>query len=93
MNLVQIQVPNGGSVGLDDQDSIQFNGVLASELNQKLSYLLIKQQENQIAELESELNLAHSKLNEKDAELQALKDCLRRLTKLSLSAVSGKTIF
>ncbi|XVF76486.1 hypothetical protein PTKIN_Ptkin13bG0270300 [Pterospermum kingtungense] len=68
-------------------DSYQCQGLLPSELDQKLSHLLIEQQENQIEELESELNLAQSKLREKEAELQALKDCVRRLTNLSLSTV------
>ncbi|XP_022743427.1 uncharacterized protein LOC111294399 [Durio zibethinus] len=69
-------------------DSYQCQGVLPSELDQKLCHLLIEQQENQIEELESELNLAQSKLGEKEAELQALKDCVRRLTNFSLSTVS-----
>ncbi|KAK8486579.1 hypothetical protein V6N13_030143 [Hibiscus sabdariffa] len=68
-------------------DSYQCQGVLPSELDQKLCHLLIEQQENQIYELESRLNLAQSKLNEKEAELQALKDCVRRLTNFSLSTV------
>ncbi|XVE76217.1 hypothetical protein DITRI_Ditri12bG0155400 [Diplodiscus trichospermus] len=68
-------------------DSYQSQGVLPSELDQKLCHLLIEQQENQIEELESELNLAQSKLREKEAELQALKDCVRRLTNFSLSTV------
>ncbi|OIW01618.1 hypothetical protein TanjilG_22662 [Lupinus angustifolius] len=66
----------------------QSHGVLASELNQKLSELLIKQQENQISELESELHLAQSNLQQKEAELQALKDSVKHLTELSLSTVS-----
>ncbi|XWS55789.1 hypothetical protein CRYUN_Cryun09bG0030900 [Craigia yunnanensis] len=69
-------------------DSYQCHGVLPSELDQKLCHLLIEQQENQIEDLESELNLAQSKLHEKEAELQALKDCVRRLTNFSLSTVS-----
>ncbi|KAK9289972.1 hypothetical protein L1049_008134 [Liquidambar formosana] len=69
-------------------NSNQFHGVLPTELDKKLSHLLIEQQESQIVELESELHLAHSKLNEKEAELQALKDCVRRLTEFSLSTVS-----
>lgn len=63
-------------------------GVPPSELNQKLCELLIEQQGSQIMELESELHLAQSKLSEKEAELQALKDCVRRLTALPLSTVS-----
>ncbi|CAL0321383.1 unnamed protein product [Lupinus luteus] len=64
------------------------HGVLASELNQKLSELLIEQQENQISELESELHLAQSHLQQKEAELQALKDSVKHLTELSISTVS-----
>ncbi|KAL3029373.1 hypothetical protein AAZX31_03G159700 [Glycine max] len=45
---------------------------------------------NQIAELESELNVAQSKLQEKEAELQALKNCITLLSELPLSTVSGK---
>lgn len=70
-------------------NSYQFHGVLPAELDQKLCHVLIGQQENQIVELESELNLAQSKLHEKEAELQALKDCVKRLTEFSLSTVSG----
>ncbi|XP_059305757.1 uncharacterized protein LOC132057261 isoform X2 [Lycium ferocissimum] len=65
-------------------ETYQFNGVLPSELDQKLCHLLIEQQESQIVELESELHQTHSKLHEKEAELQALKDCVRRLTEFSL---------
>ena len=72
-------------------DSCQFHGVVPAELDQKLCHLLIDQQENQIVELESELNLAQSKLQSKEAELQALKECVRRLTDFSLSTVSGRT--
>ncbi|KAE8702090.1 Detected protein of unknown function [Hibiscus syriacus] len=68
-----------------------YQGVLPSELDQKLCHLLIEQQENQIEELESELNSAQSKLCKKEAELQALKDCVRCLTNFSLSTVPGKT--
>ncbi|KAM4089916.1 hypothetical protein ACJW30_09G020100 [Castanea mollissima] len=69
-------------------NSNQFDGVVPAELDQKLCHLLIEQQENQIVELESELHSAQSKLNSKEAELQALKDCVRRLTDFSLSNVS-----
>ncbi|KAG8500915.1 hypothetical protein CXB51_003006 [Gossypium anomalum] len=69
-------------------DSYQSKGVLPSELDQKLCHVLIEQQENQIEELESELNSAQSKLREKEAELQALKDCVKRLTNFSLSTGS-----
>ncbi|PHU06637.1 hypothetical protein BC332_23126 [Capsicum chinense] len=65
-------------------ETYQFSGVLPSELDQKLCHLLIEQQEGQIVELESELRQTHSKLHEKEAELQALKDCVRRLTEFSL---------
>lgn len=64
------------------------HGVVPAELDQKLCHLLIEQQEHQIVELESELHVAQSKLNEKEAELQALKDCVRRLTEFSLTTVS-----
>lgn len=74
------------------QRSTLFNyqGVSPFELDKKLSQLFIKQQENQIEELESELDLAHSKLQEKEAELQAMKDCVRRLTQFSLSNASDE---
>ncbi|KAJ1443846.1 hypothetical protein SESBI_00016 [Sesbania bispinosa] len=73
---LQVKVPNEGCHATDgwDFNTSQYNGISATELNQKLSQLLIEQQENQIADLESELNLAQSKLQEKEAELQALKD-------------------
>ncbi|TXG58534.1 hypothetical protein EZV62_016363 [Acer yangbiense] len=71
-------------------DYCQSLGVSPSELKQKLSHLLIKQQENQIVDLESELHSAQSKLCEKETELQALKDCVKRLTEFSLSTVSGR---
>ncbi|KAF5953837.1 hypothetical protein HYC85_006693 [Camellia sinensis] len=58
-------------------DSCQLSEVLPSELGQKLCHLLIEQQESQIVGLESELHWAQSKLHEKEAELQALKDCSR----------------
>ncbi|CBI32702.3 unnamed protein product, partial [Vitis vinifera] len=72
-----------------NSNSYQFHGVLPAELDQKLCHVLIEQQENQIVDLESELHLAQSKLHEKEAELQALKDCVKRLTEFSLSTVSG----
>lgn len=75
-----------------NSDSYQFHGVVPAELDQKLCHLLIDQQEHQIMDLESELNLAQSKLNSKEAELQALKDCVRRLTAFSLSTISGKPV-
>ncbi|KAK8473581.1 hypothetical protein PHAVU_001G175350 [Phaseolus vulgaris] len=49
----------------------------------------IEQRENQIAELESELYLARSKLQENEAELQALKNCVTLLIELPLSTVTG----
>ncbi|XP_024186840.1 protein POLAR-like 1 isoform X2 [Rosa chinensis] len=69
-------------------DIEQFQGVLPAELDQKLCHVLIEQQESQIVELESELQSAQSKLQEKETELRALKDCVKRLTQLSLSTVS-----
>ncbi|KAF1860313.1 hypothetical protein Lal_00037651 [Lupinus albus] len=69
-------------------DYSQSRGVLASELNQKLSDLLMKQQENRISELESELQLAQSNLQQKEVEIQTLKDSVKRLTELFLSTVS-----
>lgn len=77
---------------LQNFDHTQSFGVSPTELKNKLSHLLIEQQENQIVGLESELHSAHSKLNEKETELQALKDCIKRLTEFSLSAASGKKI-
>ncbi|KAA8518788.1 hypothetical protein F0562_016438 [Nyssa sinensis] len=70
--------------------SYQINGVLPSELDQKLCHVLIEQQESQIVELESELHRANSKLHEKEAELQALKDCVKRLTEFSLATASDE---
>lgn len=72
-------------------ETYQFSGVLPSELDQKLCHLLIEQQEGHIVELESALRQTHSKLHEKEAELQALKDCVRRLTEFSLGNASGIT--
>ncbi|GFZ11130.1 hypothetical protein Acr_22g0005280 [Actinidia rufa] len=78
-----------------DQDTnpYQLNSVLPSELDQKLCHLLIEQQESQIVELESQLHHAQSKLIDREAELQALKDCVRRLTEVSLATVSGRICF
>ena len=70
-------------------DSYQFHGVLPAELDQKLCHVLIEQQENQMVELEFALYLAQSKLLEKEAELQALKHCDKRLNEFSLSTSSG----
>ncbi|KAK2977582.1 hypothetical protein RJ640_007218 [Escallonia rubra] len=75
--------PNG-----QNSESYQYNGVLPSELDQKLCHLLIDQQESQIVELESDLQQAHSKLHDREAELQALKECVRRLTEFSLANAS-----
>ena len=58
-------------------------------IDQKLCELQIEQRENQIAELESELYLARSKLQENEAELQALKNCVTLLIELPLSTVTG----
>ncbi|KAI3474672.1 hypothetical protein Pfo_029857 [Paulownia fortunei] len=65
------------SEDFENSNSYQYNGVLPAELDQKLCHLLIEQQESQIVELEAELHQAHSKLHEKEAELQALKDCVK----------------
>ncbi|PWA43395.1 hypothetical protein CTI12_AA535960 [Artemisia annua] len=64
------------------------NGVMPFELDQKLCHLLIEQQESQIVDLESELQHTNSKLMEKEYELQALKDCVKRLTEFSLTCPS-----
>ncbi|KAL1813201.1 uncharacterized protein LOC108225275 [Daucus carota subsp. sativus] len=71
---------------LDNPDLITYedNRVLPSELDQKLRLLLLEQQESQIAELESELQQSHSELNDKELELQTLKDCIRHLTEVSI---------
>uniref|UniRef100_A0A7N0VD98 Uncharacterized protein n=1 Tax=Kalanchoe fedtschenkoi TaxID=63787 RepID=A0A7N0VD98_KALFE len=66
----------------------QFEGVEPSVLDKKLSQLLIQQQESQINELEHELQSTNSKLHQKEAELRALKDCVRRLSNFSLSNIS-----
>nr|GLL34608.1 uncharacterized protein LOC109156064 isoform X1 [Ipomoea trifida] len=76
--------------GDEDMNSYELNGVPPSELHQKLSQVLIEQQESQIVELESELQRSHRKLHEKEAELQALKDCVRRLTDFSLATASDE---
>ena len=70
-------------------DSYQFHGVLPVELDQKLCHVLIEQQENQKVELEFELHLAQSKLHENEAELQALKDSVKRLNEFSMLTSSG----
>ncbi|KAH1258599.1 hypothetical protein GmHk_03G008282 [Glycine max] len=90
--LDEVKFPKEGHDRIDDLNfnSSQYHGVSPSELNQKLCQLLIEQQKNQIAELESELNVAQSKLQEKEAELQALKNCITLLSELPLSTVSGK---
>ena len=74
---------------LDNPDLITYedNRVLPSELDQKLRLLLLEQQESQIAELESELQQSHSELNDKELELQTLKDCIRHLTEVSIGSV------
>lgn len=69
-------------------DTEQFHGVLPAQLDQKLCHVLIEQQESQIVELESELHSAQSKLQQKETELETLKDCVKRLTELSLGNVS-----
>lgn len=70
-------------------ESYQCGGISASELDKKLSHLLIEQQEGQINELEAELQATQSKLQEKEAELQALKVCVRRLTEFPILDRSG----
>lgn len=89
---MQAEVSSEGFCELEGADDVSYqrDGVLPSELDNKLCHLLIEQQENQIMGLESELHLAQSQLHEKEAELQALKDCVRRLTEFSLSTISGK---
>ncbi|CAJ1968484.1 unnamed protein product [Sphenostylis stenocarpa] len=89
-NIDEFEAPDEGYHGTDDWNvnCSESHGVSASELHQKLSHLLMKQQENQIMELESELHQTQSNLHEKEAELQALKNCVKRLTELSLSTVS-----
>lgn len=72
----------------ESSESYHSNGVSPYELDQKLSRLLIGQQESHIVELESELHMSQSKLWEKEAELRALKDCVKRLTEFSLSSVA-----
>ncbi|KAM7531761.1 hypothetical protein LguiB_035171 [Lonicera macranthoides] len=73
-----------------NSESDQYVGVKPTELDQKLCHLLIEQQEGQIVDLESELQQTHSRLHEKEAELQALKDCVRRLTQVSLASASDE---
>ncbi|KAJ0087760.1 hypothetical protein Patl1_32058 [Pistacia atlantica] len=89
VNMQETRISTKGLHELQGQssDCFQTQGVSPSELDQKLSRLLIEQQGNQIVGLESELHVAQSKLHEKEAELQTLKDCVRRLTKFSLSTV------
>ncbi|XP_010464630.1 PREDICTED: protein POLAR LOCALIZATION DURING ASYMMETRIC DIVISION AND REDISTRIBUTION-like isoform X2 [Camelina sativa] len=69
---------------MNRSESYQCGGISSSELDKKLSHLLIEQQEVQINELEAELQTTQSKLQEKEAELQALKVCVRRLTEFPL---------
>ncbi|XP_023744967.1 protein POLAR LOCALIZATION DURING ASYMMETRIC DIVISION AND REDISTRIBUTION [Lactuca sativa] len=73
-----------------DLESNQSGGVIPYELDQKLCHLLIEQQESQIVDLESELHFTNSKLLEKESELQALKDCVKRLTEFSLTCPSDE---
>lgn len=94
LNLGKAEVSSEGFCELEGADDVSYqsHGVLPSELDNKLSHLLIEQQENQIMGLESELHLAQSQLHEKEAELQALKDCVRRLTEFSLSTISDDEV-
>ncbi|KAJ9554883.1 hypothetical protein OSB04_009497 [Centaurea solstitialis] len=73
-----------------DREFNRCNGVMPSELDQKLCHLLIERQESQIVDLESELQCTNSKLLEKESELQALKDCVKRLTDFSLTCPSDE---
>ncbi|KAJ0806154.1 putative protein POLAR [Helianthus annuus] len=73
-----------------DLEYNQHNGVMPYELDQKLCHLLIEQQESQIVDLESELQHTNSKLVEKESELQALKDCVKRLSDLSVTCPSDE---
>lgn len=75
---------------LAEPEGQRYNGVTPSELDQKLCHLLMEQQESQIMELESELQWTHSKLHEKEAQLQALKGCVKRLTDFSLATASDE---
>lgn len=70
----------------------QLYGVTPSELDNKLCHLVIDQQEKQISELESELALVQTRLHEKEVELQALRDCVRRMAEFSSSFNSGKSL-
>ncbi|GLT89733.1 hypothetical protein SLE2022_077080 [Rubroshorea leprosula] len=88
LNESEVAPEKSNETGGQSSDAYPYGGVLPSELNQKLCHLLIEQQGSQIVELESDLHLAQSKLHEKEDELQALKDCVRRLTAMSLSTVS-----
>lgn len=94
LNLGKAEVSSEGFCELEGADDVSYqrDGVLPSELDNKLCHLLIEQQENQITGLESELHLAQSQLHEKEAELQALKDCVRRLTEFSLSTISDDEV-
>ncbi|XP_076903829.1 uncharacterized protein LOC143558998 [Bidens hawaiensis] len=73
-----------------DLEFNQCNGVLPYELDKKLCQLLIEQQESQIVDLESELQHTNSKLVEKESELQALKDCVKRLSDFSVTCPSDE---
>lgn len=75
----------GASEIFENSNSYQYNGVVPAEVDQKLCHLLIEQQESQIVELETDLH-------QKEAELQALKDHIKRLTEFSLANASGITI-
>ncbi|XP_006480646.1 protein POLAR-like 1 isoform X2 [Citrus sinensis] len=92
LNLHEVSTMEFHEAEGQSSDFYQSHGVSPSELDQKLSHLLIKQQENQIMDLESELHSAQSKLGEKENELQALKDCVKRLTEFSLSSIPGDEI-
>ncbi|KAI3823423.1 hypothetical protein L1987_04859 [Smallanthus sonchifolius] len=75
-----------------DLEFNQCNGVMPYELDQKLCHLLIEHQESQIVDLESELQHTNTKLLEKESELQALKDCVKRLSDFSVTCPSDEEI-
>ncbi|KAF6134684.1 hypothetical protein GIB67_002085 [Kingdonia uniflora] len=72
-----------------DNNFLLVCGVSSAELDRKLCRLLIEQQECHIMELKSTLQSAQAKLDEKDLELQSLKDCVRHLRKITLETISG----
>lgn len=71
----------------------QNNVVSAAELDKKLCEVVIERQGGQIAELEAELRRANYKLHEKEAELEMLKNCVKRIGEFSLGNASGMPNF